>query len=568
MNQYPKFPDRRTLVLDGIWDFAYLGDVDIDALAVGSIPYTDVAAVPGVYDTSIDRFGVRGVAVYRTHISFPVTGRVRLSFGGMGLFARIFWDGKALADYQMPYGPVYYDIDVRSEDHELVVLIDNRFGPRTPLFQPFLDFYGYGGIYRSVTLMELPKKHIERVHVETLDIHAGTVRLVIRSEGMDMQEDVSIAFDGGEEKKYHLAAKDGRFFCEASVPGHTVWSPEHPSLHTVTVAIGGDSITERFGIRTIKTRGQEILLNGKPVFLKGVNRHASHPEFGPVEPLHLMADDLRMAKDLGCNFIRTVHYPQDTSFLDLCDVMGFLVWEESIGWQINDVEAADTHIVSLLVEQTERMVREDINHPSIIFWAFINESCSHKEGGKPLYAKLAKTVREEDATRLVSYASCRREHDICFEYADVIAINNYPGWIDNTPDWTKATSDYIEPAIAYYAEYFKKDEFVNKPLIFTEIGTGALYGCHDRANAQWSEEFQAEYVQRACRAIMDNPRYTGVTLWQFFDTRSFVNAGQVRTKPRGFNCAGLVDEYRRPKMAYDAVKALFRAPREQKGGDV
>ena len=126
--------------------------------------------------------------------------------------------------------------------------------------------------------------------------------------------------------------ENNRAVIDLEVPDFKTWSPEHPNLHTVTVTFAGDAVVERFGIRTVATRGQEILINGNPVRLLGVNRHESHPELGPVQPDHLALDDLRMLRELGCNFVRCVHYQQNAAFLDLCDQMGFLVWEESLGW--------------------------------------------------------------------------------------------------------------------------------------------------------------------------------------------------------------------------------------------
>jgi len=548
--------------LDGTWDFSWLGaECDIGRITPSSLKYDGLMAVPGVFDTCIDNFGRRGVGAYRrkVHLETPAGQKLRLKIGGLGLYARIWWDKREIGECKLPYSTVDYDFDSgNGTEHELVIAVDNRFdAKRVPLFNPNYDFYGYGGIYRGISLQSLPELRIERVRVSTLDIEKGLVRLKIMLGGKIPSElELSVGFDHGPAKKLRRKAVDGEIVLEQRVPDFRTWSPESPSLHTVQVRIGGDSIEERFGIRTVRTEGRKILVNGKAVRLVGVNRHEAHPELGPTQTAHLMLDDIRLMKDLGCNFVRCVHYPQDQAFLDICDEAGMLVWQESMGWNNTEEEALDPQFRNLQVEQTMLMVRNSINHPSVILWGFMNEGCSETKAGRKLYMDLADTVRNEDPSLLVTFASNKCEKDICFEFADVIAMNIYPGWIWPN-DWNTESHRMISKTVEEKAKFACRPDLARKPFIISEIGACALYGCHDRANAQWSEEFQAQYFEEACRCILGNPRFAGIALWQMFDTRSFVNAGEVRCKPRGFNCAGLLDEYRRPKLAYDSVRRIF-----------
>ena len=117
-----------------------------------------------------------------------------------------------------------------------------------------------------------------------------------------------------------------------------------------------------------------------------------------------------------------------------------------------------------------------------------------------------------------------------------------------------------------WADYFSAPQFAQKPLLVSESGACGIYGIRSRERAQWSEEYQSDYFATAIEAILGNPRYSGITLWQMFDCKSYTLCGQIRTKPRGFNCAGLLDEYRRPKLAFDTVKALFRRYRPDSAG--
>lgn len=563
MAHYPLYPERTALYLDGAWDFVWLGEhVNFSGIVPENISYDTISAVPGVFDTLPVKPGRRGVGVYRKIVEWAPDCQTRVRIGGMGLAGRIWWDGREVGVCRLPYSGVQYDFcSGPGRVHELVIAVDNRYRPEsTPLFSPFFDLYGFGGIYRSVELQRLPKTRIERVQIKTLDLLSGLVELRIVFAGqLAGRVPLEIAFDRGEAMIQQAEVSAGVAVLQLNVPAFKTWSPANPHLHTVSVRFEGDRIVERFGIRTVATRGQQILVNGEPVRLRGVCRHESHPQFGPVQNTHLMLEDLRLLRELGCNFVRCVHYPQSQEFLDLCDEWGILVWEESLGWNDGAKRAADPDFFRLQNEQTARMVENSINHPAIIFWGFLNECCSDHDEGRRLYQSLAQTVRSRDDSRLVSYASNRVRNDICLDLADVISINIYPGWIHDTGDWITPVVEGVRPYVSEIANFIDSAGHSGKPLLISEIGACALYGCHDRAKAQWSEEFQAEFFAVACRSILDNPRYAGLALWQMFDTRSFVNAGEVRTKPRGFNCAGLLDEYRRPKLAFDAVAEIYRA---------
>ncbi len=551
MNAYPHFPGRRTLSLDGSWNFTWLGSSSFDQIDPAGLSYETVTAVPGVFDTCAAYYGRRGIGVYRKTFEWGGGIKTRLNIGALGLAARIWWDGKLLGDWKIPYSPAAYDFDSGKGDyHELVIAVDNRIGC-TPLFSPNFDFYAYGGIYRSVSLQELPETRIERVRVKTLDLKQGLVQLrVFGSASIPDDAEFSVRFDRGEILKCK-----GKTL-KLKVPSAKIWSPESPSLHTVMLSYGNDTIVERFGIRTVETKGQDILLNGKPVKLQGVNRHEAHPEFGPVQNDHLMIEDIRLLKDLGANFVRCVHYPHSQEFFDFCDESGMLVWAESMGWNNTPEDVSNPEFFALQVEQTRIFAEGSVNHASIILWGFMNECCSHTEEGRKLYIEHARQIRAVEPSFLVTFASNRKENDICFDLADVISMTMYPGWFEDL-DWNKASKDIIEPYIEKKALFTEREDLINKPFVVAEIGCCGIYGIHDRGLAQWSEEYQASYFEEACRCIMKNPRYAGIALWQFFDSRSHVNCGDVRGKTRGFNCAGLLDEYRRPKIAYDTVRKIF-----------
>ena len=568
VNTFPKFLARDERTLDGAWDFHWQGDAgQVEDIDPSRVSFDTVMAVPGVFDALPRYAGERGIGVYRSVVLMATTAgeRLRLVCHGMGLYGRLWWDGRAIGDYDLPYSGVEYDFTTTAgERHELVIALDSRFNQeKVPIVRPFYDFCAYGGIYRSLALQRLPALRLERVQVTTLDLATGRVRLRLCLGG-DIPGEVAgaVAFDAGPAQAFRLTPAGNAGILELAVPGFRVWSPATPHLHTVTVSLaGGDAISERFGLRTIEAVGQELRLNGQPLRLLGVNRHEAHPQYGPALPVQTMVEDLQHLKDLGANFVRCVHYPHDQQFLDLCDQAGLLVWQESLGWGNDARDVVSPRFAEAQVRQTRAMVRHRINHPSVILWGFLNEFVSDSEAARPLCRSLVETIRQEDSSRLVTYASCRNERDVCFDLVDVISMNTYPGWIGDL-DWNAHAVTRVAPGVKRLADFASRPPLAGKPFIMSEIGACGLYGSHSLARVQWTEEFQADYMAEAARAVLGNPRFCGLALWQMVDSRSYGPWGQVRTKPNGTNLAGLLDEYRRRKLAFDAVRAVFQEHRK------
>lgn len=582
MSNFPYFPERTPLNLDGLWDFFWGGDrVGWESLE-HPVENWGVAAVPGVFDMGVRSAGRRGVGLYRRRIAWTASGHlVRLRIGGLGLRARIYWDGRRVGDTSLAYSGLSFDFEAGGAGtHELVIAVDNRLpAGSSEIFHPDYDFYGHGGIYRSVSLQSLPERRIERVVVQTEEVATRSLCLRVQTRGVeDGPADVSLGFDGASLQTFSGVVQEGDMLVRLKFPEGKVWSPDTPHLHTVEVAAFGDRLVEQFGIRKVEARAGRILLNGQPMFLRGMNRHEAHPQMGPALPDSVMADDLELLKDLGCNFIRCAHYPASQSFLELCDRMGFLVWEEALGWGDTEDRVCDPLFSERQEEQVRLMVRNSINHPSVIIWAFLNEGCSHLPASRPLYERLCSAIREEDPTRLVTYASnhatpgeaytitrTRRDfpleiEDRHFDLVDVISVNLYPAWMTEI-DWeTLHPLDKVADRIRDFAEFCERPEWKDKPAILSEIGAAALPGWHDRLEVAWSEDYQARVDVAAIEAVAAQPRLSGLAIWQFCDCRSF-STGAVVRKARGFNSGGILDEYRKPKAAYAAVRQAFSALR-------
>ncbi|MEO6846162.1 MAG: glycoside hydrolase family 2 TIM barrel-domain containing protein [Chthoniobacterales bacterium] len=570
MNSYPLHPDRPTHILDGIWDFAWKGETAApEKLKPASFNFTERMPVPSAFDAYPKYAGKRGTAAYRTFIETTPGLPGRLYLEGTGLWIKVFVDEKAIGEAALPYCPLQFDIPASSaKKRELVVVVDNRFDfKRTPLFEPYFDFYAYGGLYRSVIWEERQTgPSLERTQIFTTDLKRRKIRCRLLFNPAPKRG--SIPIDLTLDEKNPLASvvamvnSKGEAEFELNLPARVnPWSPESPELHTLHVKTPHGEVIERFGLRTVEAKKGQVILNGAPVRLWGYCRHDAHPQFGPGLPLQNLVQDIQLMQSVGSNFVRGAHYPQDPRFLDLCDEMGLMVFEEGLGWQ-NAHHSKDKKFFALQEDQMRRMIQRSINHPSVICFGFLNEGVSDSKEARPLYKRLAQVIREEDPSRLVTYASARPFKDINYDIADLISINTYPAWY---------TQDYNNPhPLSEIKEHLKKIEkhlstqkLKNKPVLISEIGAGALYGWKDPHNGFWTEEYQADYLREACSAIRDNSRFCGVALWQFCDGRTYVGSRTIG-RPRAFNNKGSWDEFRRPKQGVKAVREVFASAKQRK----
>ena len=520
--------------LDSWWDFKF-SETELDPAA---IIFDSKQAVPGCFDADGEYRYRRGVGYYRRPVNCG--GRVRLTIGALGLRGKVYWDAKLLGTTPRAYSRESWTFDAGAEDkHELLIAVDNRYDERpSSLFRRDYDFYGYGGIYRSVTLERLPENFIESVQVIPESLTEGTVRINVETASAPLK----VAFDGGAWTEYTPVLR---------VPEFKLWSPTQPHLHRVTIDNGSDRVEVKFGLRQVSVIDGRFCLNGKPLKLFGFNRHDAYPGLGAAVPPEKLREDLRLIKEAGFNIIRGSHYPQSEEMLELCDQFGLLVWEESLGWG-NPAEAlTDPVFIAEQCEQTRMMVRKSINHPSVVIWGFLNEAETKDVRARQLVASLVEAIRAEDDSRLIAYATMFREKDVCMDLADIAAYNTYPAWGNPVKMFFDPAEE--EKDLAFLESVTPSE----KPFIISEIGAGALLGTHSRR--RWSEEFQAELLACVFDYVRKNPRCSGVMVWQFCDTEIDNNI-RVFERPRGFNNKGVLDEYRRPKLAWTKLKELLKPP--------
>lgn len=519
-------------------------------------------ATPGCWENHPLFANYRGEGIFRK--CFPATGDIRIECKGVSHTATVYLDGREMAHHYNAYTPFSVVVsDLQPGEHRLEIKADNRFHEESALHVPN-DYMSYGGVSRPVVVEELNELYFEHVHVKTYmkdtKWHARiSTAISVLKTGQCKGKEITVkgrigntntVFDWKilltEQEHYELQR-------DLEIDDVKPWSPENPQLYSVELQITRgkeilDDIIDRFGFREICVEGQNIRLNGNSLRIKGVCRHEDHPDYGCALPYQTIYNDLVLIQQMGANSIRTAHYPNDEIFLDLCDELGILVWEENHARGLEE----DRMKHPLFEAQAEAVIREMIlnhyNHPSIFIWGILNECASETIFGRSCYEKQFDLIRKMDDSRPCTFASCKFFQDICFDLPDVISCNLYPRWYVDKP-----VKDYLDEVYGWIEEDGKGK---GKPFIVSEIGAGGLYGCHNAYHGKWTEEYQADALTEQVTECLEFPECLGVYIWQFCDVR--VSREWFAGRPREMNNKGIVDEYRRPKAAYERVAEIFK----------
>lgn len=524
-------------------------------------------AVPCCWESMPDFSSYRGVGVFSREIE--TEGAFRLVFKGVSHTARVCLDGREIGSHYNAYTPFAVAVtDVMAGRHLLEVYADNTFGEASALHIPN-DYMSYGGISRGVLLEELTDTYIEYIHavpvmekdgwkalvslkVKNWSAAGKACRLYLDLAGI-ASEAMELTLEAGGEKTvdFQLSAAEAE-----------AWEIKNPKLYTVRATLSDengafDDQIDRMGFREIRTEGKDILLNGKKLRIRGFCRHEDHPMFGCALPYAAIQQDLETAMDLGANAIRTAHYPNDELFLDLCDEQGILVWEENHARGLTLEHMQNPNFERQAETCIEEMITAHINHPSVIIWGILNECASDTEYGYECYKKQYDLIKHMDFSRPRSSASCKFKTDICFGLPEIVSYNLYPEWYHETPasEYVKDIYDWVQ----------RESEGSGKPFLVTEIGAGAIYGFRSHTLCKWSEEYQAKALEDQITAVLEQEGCCGIFIWQLCDVR--VSDEWFASRPRTMNNKGIVDEYRRRKLAYDVVKRIYHAYEDKTAGE-
>ena len=565
---FQKSIKRRTISLNGQWKIAFDPEdkgIQLDYRDGNFTKSTDTY-VPSCWNFEFGKYDYSGVVWYCRKFTTSDVRNSRIIFHAVSGQAIMYLDGEELGSHYGSYTKFWFDIpQLPAGEHTLVVKVDNAVNDEDTMPLRFVDWYVWGGIYRNVELEQFDETSIDRVKIDNT-WEGYSVGLVIVTAYLknwtdkNRKEKLTLKINGETAGITEVSVKpfdtsEAIFRVDGFEP--SLWDIENPDLYMFGVSCQEDDLFERTGFRRIEVQGTRILLNGREIFIKGINRHNDDPEIGyAITPAHIHKD-FQIIKDLGVNAIRGSHYPNDPIVLDYCDQYGLLFWEELPFWN----HPAEALASELLEKRSRHMMREMIereyNHPSIIIWGIQNESKSSSEAGLKLFSKLADDIRSLDKSRLVSFASACGREDICFDLADIVCWNMYPGWYED--DLSLDDLDVRFTASLKGIRKWLKENGQDKPFILSEFGAGAVLGDTTFDDGmRWTENYQEKLLDKVLQAIVDSGVMQGFYIWQFCDGRTALPRKTSIGRPRNYNNKGLVDEHRKPKLAYHTVKRLLK----------
>jgi beta-glucuronidase len=475
-------------------------------------------------------------------------GRLFLRFGAAAQRATVWLNGDRLGDHEGGFTPFAFEITgrVRARGNVVVVRVDNtRRAEAIPALNT--DWWNYGGLTREVRLVETPAVFVRDALVQLERGGGGALVGWVAVDGARAGTEVTVEIPEARVKVRALTDGAGRASFRRPADALTRWTPEAPKLYDVTIAAAGDRVHDAIGFRTIEARGSDILLNGRPIFLRGISMHEEAPRRGGRATSRADAETLLgWAKELGCNFVRLAHYPHNEEMTRAADRMGLLVWSEipvywTIAWDRAETLAAARR-------QLGEEIARDRNRASVILWSIANET-PVTEARTRFLRTLVDDAHALDATRLVTAALERRYLDartIIIDdplgaALDVIGCNEYIGWYDGLPD----KCDGLTWKSAY-----------QKPLIMSELGADAKSGLHGGARDRFTEDYQADFYRHQLAMLLRIPFLRGMTPWILVDFRS-----PRRPLPGvedGWNRKGLLTNDGTKKQAYQVLQQFYR----------
>jgi len=505
--------------------------------------------VPGDWNTQHESlFNYEGLLWYQRDFTYQqAAGHKTFLHIGSANYKSIAWvNGQLVCSHEG--GFTDFDCDVSTSIHSgknfVVIAVDNtRLADGVPTLN--MDWWNYGGITRDVSLIDVPAKYIDdfELHLSHDRTH---VEGAVHVEGAAPGDEVSVSLPELDRKISAKVGADHRAIVSIPATGIALWTPEQPRLYKVHLQAGEDTLDDVMGFRTIEVSGTDILLNGKPVFLRGISIHAEAPTRGGRANNDQDAVTLLgWAKELGCNYVRLAHYPHDQRMTRLADRLGLMVWSEiPVYWA---EQFGDQAVLAKAQQQLGEEIRRDRDKASIVLWSVANETPLTPERTAFL-SHLASDVRALDPTRLVTAALLvhSKGHDKYVddplgEALDVIGINEYIGWYEEAPQ----DADLTQWHIGY-----------QKPLIVSEFGGDAKAGLHGAANERWTEEYQASIFQHQLPMLGKIPQFRGLSPWILVDFRSPMR--QLPGIQDGFNRKGLISDQGQKKMAFFVLQKAYQ----------
>ena len=470
--------------------------------------------IPSDWNTKDDRlFFYEGTVWFKKSFNYTKKPgkRAILYFGAVNYEAIAYLNGQQLGIHEGGFTAFNYDVTdiIKDGENVVIVKVDNKRRKENVPTQIF-DWWNYGGITRDVFLVETDEVYIQNYNFDLDKTTKNQIYFSINLNAKSAGKSVEISIPELKIRQSFTSNRNGVIEGMLTAKNLTLWSPENPKLYDIELKLGVSILKDQIGFRTIETQGKKILLNGKPIFLRGISIHEEKTNGGgrancPEDAQKLLS----MAKELGCNFVRLAHYPHNEYMVREAEKMGILVWSEiPVYWTI-DWKNPGTLLNAK--RQLSDMILRDQNRANVIIWSIANET-PHGADREKFLAQLASHARSLDSTRLISMAmevlSAANYHnklqDNMNKYVDVISFNQYIGWYRDVND---------APKMTWKIPY-------DKPVIVSEFGGGAKYGLHGAKNQRWTEEFQENLYKENVAMLDKIDGLAGTTPWILKDFRS------------------------------------------------
>ena len=506
--------------------------------------------VPGDWNTQRESlFFYEGIVWYQKDFSYVRKPGTRVFFhvGAANYRSDVWVNGQKICEHEGGFTPFDSEVTVALRDgpNFVVIAVDNtRLADGIPTLQT--DWWNYGGITRDVSLVEVPEQFIDDFDLHLRRGSKTSIEGWVHLEGGANGVPITVSIPELNVNETASSGTDGRAKFHFQANNLEPWSPEHPRLYRVNIRSGQDDLEDEIGFRTIEVSGTKILLNGSPIFLRGISIHAEAPYRTGRACNDEDANTLfRWVQELGANFVRLAHYPHDQRMTRLADRLGILVWSEiPVYWAVQFDNPA---VLEKAEEQLREMIQRDRNKASVVLWSVANETPITPARVRFL-KMLAAKAREQDPTRLVAAALLVRTDgltktidDPLGEALDVIGFNEYIGWYEQTPEDADQT--------VWKTTY-------EKPLIVSEFGGDAKYGLHGDTDKRWTEEYQANLYRHQLVMLKGIGRLRGMSPWILMDFRS------PRRPMPGiqdyFNRKGLISDQGEKKEAFYVLQNAYR----------
>jgi len=493
-----------------------------------------------------------GTIWYGRHFSPDNKGeRLFLYFGAVNYTCNVYLNGKKIGQHEGGFTPFQIEITgkVNDTDNFLTVEVNNN---RKSDGIPGLayDWWNYGGITRDVLLVSTPHDYIKDYFIQLNKYKSNLIEGWVRLSEENGARQVVVDIPELNCKRNFTTDASGLAKVSFTVKKLVRWSPQSPKLYDVIISSPTDEVKELIGFRNLYVKGEDIYLNDKPIFFKGVSFHEEIAQrkgraYSEADASMLLSE----AKALGVNIIRLSHYPQNEYTMRMAEKMGILLWEEIPVWQSIDFANPTTAIKADTMFK-EVMIR-DRNRCALSVWGVANETVPSVKRNKFL-RHLISNCRAMDPTRLVTAASDGARYnndnqdfevnDSILDELDFVALNKYMGWYHPWP----TTPDKVKWNVAK-----------GKPLVFSEFGGEALFGNIGNADVKsaWSEDYQAQLYKDNIEMFSHIKNLRGIFPWALFDFRS-----PYRFHPNqdGWNRKGLVSDQGFRKKAWYIVNQYYQ----------